>query len=207
MVVKATKRDKRGSPTWAISLDFPRQGDWTEDDYFAIEGKNNRLKELCDGFLEVLPMPTLDHQEIVRILYDALRDHLRSIHNQGKIYFAPCPIRFSAKLIREPDLFYLSATQYQKRSKYATTAELVIEVVSGTKTDRQRDLVIKRKEYAEQGVKEYWIVDPKTKSIQVLSLPVTGKKYQSLGKFTGTQSVKSKVFPGLVLAVGEVFGE
>src|SRR4051794_2166696 len=53
---------QRGDPTWEIALLFPEQGDWSEADYFGL--KTKRLVELDDGFLEVLPMPTLLHQTI-----------------------------------------------------------------------------------------------------------------------------------------------
>jgi len=39
---------------------------WTEDEYFALHG--NRLIELVNGTLLVLPMPTWLHQLIVKFL-------------------------------------------------------------------------------------------------------------------------------------------
>lgn len=47
---------------------------------------------------------------------------------------------------------------------------LVMEVVSGGPQDRKRDLVIKRAEYAAAGIPEYWIVDPESRRITVLTL-------------------------------------
>jgi hypothetical protein len=43
-------------PAWEIPEFFPAQGDWSEHDYFAL--KTNRLIELSDGRVEVLPAPT-----------------------------------------------------------------------------------------------------------------------------------------------------
>ena len=50
-------------PAWDIARLFPPQGQWSEEDYFALD--TNRLVELSDGFIEVLPMPTMVHQLIV----------------------------------------------------------------------------------------------------------------------------------------------
>ena len=37
----------------------PPQGEWSEQLYLALTDHGNRLIEFTDGFLEVLPMPTL----------------------------------------------------------------------------------------------------------------------------------------------------
>jgi hypothetical protein len=35
---KAARKTGRGAPAWDIALMFPRQGDWTEDEYLELEG-------------------------------------------------------------------------------------------------------------------------------------------------------------------------
>jgi Uma2 family endonuclease len=54
-------------PAWPVALLFPWQGHWTEEDYFALD--TNRLVELSDGCLEVLPLPTPFHQLVAQFLY------------------------------------------------------------------------------------------------------------------------------------------
>jgi hypothetical protein len=46
----------KGDPAWPVALLFPLQGDWTEEDYLALD--TNRMVEFVDGCLEILPMPT-----------------------------------------------------------------------------------------------------------------------------------------------------
>lgn len=196
---------RRGDPTWATALIYPRQGYWTEDDYFAMEGQENNLKELTNGFLEVLPMPSLYHQDIAIYMLDILRDYLGSINDRGRVSMAPCPMCFSSKIIREPDLFYLSEKRSERTGKYPTGADFVLEVVSGGKIDRHRDLVTKRKEYAKAGIREYWIVDPKKSVIHVLTLDRQAKKYKVHGKFTTGQTATSKMFKGFSAEVSQVF--
>ena len=48
------------------------------------------------------------------------------------------------------------------------TANLVVEVISPD--DPDRDLVDKRRDYAAAGIAEYWVIDPRDDSIQVLHL-------------------------------------
>jgi len=80
-------------------------------------------------------------------------------------------------------------------------ADLVMEIVSPT--DRQRDLVTKRREYALAGIPEYWIVDGEQQSIIVLTL--AGESYQVHGTFGPGQQAGSVLLPGFVVDVAEVF--
>src|SRR6266702_484554 len=61
---------RKGEPAWEVAYLFPSQGDWTEEEYLALD--TNRLVELSDGCLEVLAMPTIFHQLIVAHLHDLL---------------------------------------------------------------------------------------------------------------------------------------
>lgn len=196
---------KRLTEHYAWELGFPQQGYWTDDEFMAIEGNNNRLKELVDGYLELLPRPSLYHQGIALFLRDAIREYLKSIDDKGLMVLAPSPVRFSSVLIREPDLFYLSEKTRRHAGEYATKIDFAVEVVSGGREDRKRDLVTKPKEYAKAGVKEYWIVDPKTSTIHVLALNKATKRYRRHGKFTTGQMATSKLFKGFSVAVADVF--
>ena len=63
MVAAEERTSAPGSPTWEIAYLFPNQGTWTADEYLALD--TNHLIEFSDGVLEVLPMPTEQHQLIV----------------------------------------------------------------------------------------------------------------------------------------------
>ena len=62
-----------GDPTWEVAYLFPNQGAWSVADYLALD--TNHLVELSEGRLEVLAMPTEQHQLIVAFLYNALNVH------------------------------------------------------------------------------------------------------------------------------------
>src|SRR5689334_11011597 len=85
-----------GEPTWEIATLFPRQGQWTEQDYLALD--TNRMVELSDGRLEFLPMPSPLHQYIMLFLLDALRALLKDTAPRS-VLPAPMPVRlWSGKL-------------------------------------------------------------------------------------------------------------
>jgi Uma2 family endonuclease len=62
---------------------------------------------------------------------------------------------------REPDLFFLSVEHYDRRTRLGIEgpADLVIEIISDDSD--KRDHVEKLEEYAEAGVPEYWVFDPR----------------------------------------------
>ena len=88
-------------------------------------------------------------------------------------------------------------------ASHPSTDPLVIEVVSGSARDRQRDLVIKRDEYAQAGIPEYWIVDPEAEIITVLRLD--DRVYVEHGQFGRGTVASSATLPGLQAPVDNVF--
>src|SRR5437773_3995147 len=111
-VMTPHRASQRSEPTWELAFLFPAQGEWTESAYLALD--TNRLVELVDGCLEVLPMPTLFHQAIVRFLFELLNGFVHA-HATGEVFFAPLRIRLFAGQIREPDVAYLSLARTRNR--------------------------------------------------------------------------------------------
>jgi Uma2 family endonuclease len=179
---------------------YPYQGEWTEAEYLALD--TNRLVELSDGCLEVLPMPLISHQLIIKFLLYAL-DAFVIARAAGVVSFAPLPVRLWAGKFREPDIVFLRPERTRNQQQRAEGADLVMEVVSEGEVDRERDLEIKRREYAFAGIAEYWIVDPQEKAITVLTLE--GQTYREHGVFRPGTQATSVLLPGFAVAVEAVF--
>jgi Uma2 family endonuclease len=80
---------------------------------------------------------------------------------------------------------------------------LIVEVVSPGKTNRDRDYLHKRSQYAAIGVVEYWLVDPVAQTVMVLSLE--GQTYREVGVFRLQDTIESIELPGLELTVEQLF--
>lgn len=157
---------------WAIAERFPDQGDWTEAEYLALPDGFPRV-ELSDGNLEVLPMPTDRHQAVLTALLLLLVAHAR--RSGGRARPAGTRLRLGPGRFREPDVVYLGAARSGlRREQHWDGADLVVEIVSGGAADRARDEQVKRREYADAGVPEYWIVDPERETLTVLSSSEAG---------------------------------
>jgi Uma2 family endonuclease len=187
-------------PTWEVAHLFPAQGYWTETEFFELH--SNRMVELADGTLEILPMPTWLHQLMVDFLADLLKQQITS-ETGGRVLQAPLPIRLFRNTIREPDVMYFApGSEPQDPRSYPTRVDLAMEVVSDGVEARRRDYEDKRRDYARAGVAEYWIVDPEDKKIVVLVL--RDGSYQTFGEFTAGQLAGGTLIPNLSVDVAEL---
>jgi Uma2 family endonuclease len=170
-----------------------------------ITRETNRLAELVDGYLEVLPMPTLAHQLILHFVANLLLEFARPT-KLGTVVVAPLRVRLRTGLFREPDVaFMLAANKNRAGNEYWDGADLVMEIVSEDEKSRHRDLVEKRAEYAAAGIAEYWIVDPTLQTVTVLTLPTGASEYAVRGTFKHDEIATSALLPGFGANVSAVF--
>jgi Uma2 family endonuclease len=192
-----------GEPTWEISRLFPPQGSWTEAEYLALDAQC--LVELNEGVLEFPEMPDRAHQWLQKILLRLLDDFVTK-HRLGEVLGAPTPVRLRSGKLREPDVFYLSkARRPEDQHAIPDGADLVVEIVSTTPKSRRHDTITKRAEYAIAGIPEYWIVDPETDTITVLTLPTGATEYAVHGGFQPGQQATSVLLPGFAVDVAACF--
>ena len=196
----ATRRTSQAELDAIACEALPRQGDWTDDEYLWLTDRCRRLIEFTDGYVEELPMPTSGHQAILAYLYRLFYAHLKS--RGGVVMFAALRLRIREGKFREPDLLVLrdrSDERYQDR--FWLGADLVAEVVS---PDRPAlDLVEKRLDYAEASIPEYWIVDPRSETLTVLTL--RGGAYKEHGVFGRGDLASSPLLDGLTADADAVF--
>lgn len=191
-------------PAWGIAQIFPHQGQWSEEEYLGLT--TNHLVEFSHGTIEVLAMPTRTHQRLVAYLYQLLSLFV-TMRSLGEVFFAPYRVQLWPGKYREPDILFLSNERSERATEaFAQGADLVIEVVSPD--DPRRDLEIKRREYAQAGIPEYWIVDPTTARITVLTLASDSAnefRYAVHGEFGAGEQATSQLLPGFTADVDAVF--
>ena len=193
-------RSQRGEPVWEVAYCYPRQGDWNEADFLEFETANFPA-ELVDGCLELLPMPTRTHQRLLRYLMGLLQSAVKP-SSLGEVLFAPCPIRLAPGHLREPDLFVAKLSESDEPPAAADVL-WVLEIVSPGQLNRDRDLIDKRRDYAQARIPEYWIVDPIEETVTVLSLD--GQSYRAHGEFKPGTVATSPLLPKFQINVTELF--
>ena len=100
----------------------------------------------------------------------------------------------------EPDVMVVRGAQKDFRTALPTTAELAIEVaVSSVKLDR-----VKAHIYAEAGVKEYWIVCPQEKQVEVYRKPGT-TGYAERTTIAAPAVIECAALPGVCVDLAALF--
>ncbi|MBI2890161.1 MAG: Uma2 family endonuclease [Nitrospirae bacterium] len=157
--------------------------------------------ELIGGRLYVTPSPYTVHQGVSREILNLL---YRQLHEPGiaVVFTAPVDVYLTDEDVIQPDLLAIAKNRAGiVEDKYVRGApDLVVEIIS--QTHPERDRVIKKKLYHLNGVKEYWIVDPDARSIEVLDWRQGGWEHR--GTYTQGE-VTSSVFPALVVPLDRVF--
>lgn len=124
--------------------------------------------ELVDGRLEEEEVPGIDHEIVVSWLVHVFRSWL------GKTgWVIPSDARFAVSKGRgrKPDLaIYFARVKFAVRPIITTPPDIAIEVVSPTPRDERRDRIEKMDDYADFGIRFYWIVDPMLRSLEVFEL-------------------------------------
>ena len=183
---------------------MPSQGSWSDEHYLWLTDRTRRLIELTDGRVEVLPVPTERHQITLLFLYRLFYAHLRVPPLDGVVVTSGLRMRVREGKFREPDLLLLrDRSDYRRRDRFWLGADLVAEIASPE--EPSRDLVVKRADYAEASVPEYWIVDPGGETVTVLTL--AGNAYVEHGVFARGDTATSPLLDGVAVDVTSLFDE
>ena len=125
--------------------------------------------ELIRGHLVMSPSSTFQHQNLVLLLASALRDCTQDGPG-GKISIAPMDVRLADDTVVQPDVLYVSSDPADRigEQEIEGAPDLVMEVVSPATS--YRDVFDKKRLYEKHGVREYWIVDPDSETVEVHAL-------------------------------------
>ena len=172
----------------------------TVSDFMALpEGTR---AELIRGELTIMsPAPKVPHQVAAQNLLSELRTWGRA-GSRGRVLMAPMDVHLPSGDIVEPDVILVaSGGAAELRDWVYGVPALLVEVLSPSHPERDRRL--KGEVYAENGVPEYWIVDPEAQTLEVLRLD--GGSYATHARFAGEDVVTSPSLSGFALPLPEVW--
>ena len=138
-------------------MPLPQHEDYTtEDIYHLPEGTR---AELIDGQIYYMAPPTRTHQKLLFSISRTIADYIDSNHGSCEVIPAPFAVNLHAndKTYVEPDISVICDKSKLTDRGCKGAPDFIIEVVSPS--SRRMDYNIKNGEYAEAGVREYWIVD------------------------------------------------
>ena len=149
------------------------------------------------------PVPSFYHQEIVLRFSHELYNWVSS-RKLGKVVNGPVDMILSPHRVMQPDVVFIARERLGIIAKTINgPVDLAAEVIS--LGDRSRDRIEKRDLYEQYGIKEYWLIDPEAKTVEVLHLE-KGRYQLSLRARPG-QTAASKLLPGFEIAVTSLLQE
>lgn len=144
-------------------------------DVFRLLPKGTRA-EVINNVLYMSPSPFYDHQQLLMQLTLKIGNHVDKLRT-GELIGSPFDVYLEDQISAvQPDLLFISNKNKGiiKDDGYAHGApDLVVEILS---SNESRDRTLKKDLYEKAGVKEYFIIDPKSKMVEAFVLK--GKKYQ-----------------------------
>jgi Uma2 family endonuclease len=165
-----------------------------------VSDDDSRRFELFGGEEVVSPSPTTGHQLVSGNSFFVVRGFTAPRY-LGTVFTAPTDVRLSAYDVVVPDLCFVSRGRSSIIGEQAIEGapDLVVEILSPS-TQRQHR-VRKFTLYAASGVREYWLIDIKARSLTIYTLQ-DGQFVPVLEKH-GT--VESVVLSGLVVTISDLF--
>ncbi|GHU62182.1 hypothetical protein FACS189445_4950 [Spirochaetia bacterium] len=167
---------------------------YTYADYLAWETDNRY--ELMDGAAYMMASPSVIHQRLSREFTRQFSNFL--LGKPCEVFAAPLDVRLFPRedhtddTVVQPDLLVVCDKTKLSEGSCDGTPDLVIEIVSPSNT--VQGLLKKFNYYLDAGVREYWVVNPDTQTVQVHVL--------EKGHFVSTiykkdDSIPVSILPGL----------
>lgn len=191
----------------AINLDVSKR--YTFADY--LTWMDDKRRELIDGVVKMMsPAPSRTHQEILSKLHLRIANYLSG--QKCSVYFAPIDVRLSDKpdeqsdeeiiTVVQPDFIIVCDQKKLDEKGCLGAPDFIAEITSPASL--KRDIEEKFRIYEKHGVREYWIIFPETKSVNVFVLDKNGK-YQLEGMYASDSKIEVNIFDDLEIDLKEIF--
>ncbi|MDR0456732.1 MAG: Uma2 family endonuclease [Treponema sp.] len=177
---------------------------YTYANYLEWEGPQRY--QLFGGEAVMMASPSVVHQAILRELLTDFNNFLRN--KPCQVFAAPLDVRLFPKednsddIVLQPDLLVVCDKDKLGKGSVNGAPDLAIEIMSPSNS--HRELFLKFQYYLEAGVREYWVIDPETKKVQV-HVYENGHYISTLYKENAHITVS--VVPGLEIALESLWAK
>ena len=169
---------------------------------------DGKRHELIDGVHYVTPSPRIPHQVLVGRIFVAMSNFLTGHQHLGRVFLSPVDVVMSEHNLVVPDLLFVARDQQSilTEANVQGVPALVVEVLSPS--TRRRDEGIKRKLFDQEGVREYWVVDPQNCRVSICRRSADGS-FPIVSTLTAAadEQIATPLLPGFELSLSELFAE
>jgi len=163
--------------------------------------------ELLDGFVVMEPPAGWPHGRIEILVANRLENFLAD-SPLGLVFGSSQGFNLPTGDTVEPDVAFVSNERWAAiprpvRGFLAVVPDLVVEILSPS--TKKIDQHQKKRIYERNGVREYWLIDPRARSVKQLLL--TGDSFDRGRTLSDKDILAPEVLAGLRIRVGELFPE
>lgn len=155
----------RETSSYHVQKPEKKPGEYTLEDYYALP--DDQRVELIDGVFYEMSSPRHVHQMIGGEIYQKFAAFIKEKKGLCVPAYAPLDVQLDCddRTMVQPDVLILCDRSKFKGGVIYGAPDLVVEVLS--KSTRKKDILLKTMKYENAGVREYWLVDPKKKTVLV----------------------------------------
>lgn len=178
---------------------IPQKQIYTEVDYYALP--EDIRAELIDGQIYYQAAPSRVHQRILGKLHQRIANYIDSKGGSCEIYAAPFAVKLweEKRTIVEPDISVICDRSKLTERGCTGAPDWIIEIVSPGNSSH--DYIRKLNLYADAKVREYWIVNPMSRTVLVYHLEES--KFE-VASYTFQDKIKSNVYEDLCIDFAEI---
>jgi len=180
---------------------------YTLEEFWALPEREDHARyNLIGGFLFMVPPPNPPHGDVDSHMNDSLTAFLRTNKIEGKVHHPnePIYVRAEGSTYLEPDMMFVSKELRQRMGAKRTSADIVFEYLS--RSTSVYDRTTKADTYLALGVRELWLIDPITETIEVRHASKTGEiLVWKVLKYSRGQHAESRVLEGYQVSVNDLF--
>ncbi len=179
-------------------MDLAQDNTYTIEDIYALP--DGQRAELIDGRMYMMAPPRRIHQELVGQFTKAIGQYIDAHGGLCKVYPAPFAVFLNAdeRNYVEPDISVVC--DRDKLDEYGCNGapDWIIEIASPS--DSHRDYGIKLFKYRTAGVREYWIVNPMTRTVTVYDF----EDESGTDQYTFDDEISVRIYEDLTLRISSL---
>jgi Uma2 family endonuclease len=192
----------------SIEVNFsPLLRRYTLEEFWALPEREDHARyNLIGGFLFMVPPPNPPHGDVASRMTRSLVGFLVNNQIEGDVHHPPEPIyiRAEGSTYLEPDMMYVSKELRKTFEKMRTSADIVFEYSS--RRTIVYDHTTKADTYLALGVRELWLINPFSASIEVRHAGKIGEKLVwHVLRYSRGQQAQSRVLEGFEVSVTDLF--
>ena len=160
--------------------------------------------EYINGEIIMAPTPTVAHQAVLRNIFRTLDEFVLRT-KIGSIFFSPLDVVLPSGDVVQPDAFFLTNEEAERalaEKRVHGAPSFLVEVLSPGSI--KHDALTKRGLYEQNGVREYWIVDHKAKTVAQL---IRRGEHFELTELVEGDTLRSAVLEGFETTVGALVSD